>query len=359
MTSPVTIYRPPVTQVVFGGEAVTVMFGPLAGGVITNPRSAADQGLVQTEVLFVDVSGTAGLAETSTTVPIQPGATFVVIPGQTTNVSVNARSSGHKFSAIIFQAPTPFPPTPQHGTFPPAGPTTLTAIIPSYLYKQYDDDDDLLSFVGGWNALAQGYVDWFANVLLPVYTSPAITGSLLDWVAEGLYGMKRPTLSSGRNRTIGLLNTYAYNTLPMNVRRLIGAKDVTVTSDDVFKRIMTWNFYKGDGNVFNIRWLKRRIMRFLTVPNGGSGNIDQTYPVSVTTAPGAIAIRIDVGTRVITGGALYNKIGFNRLPMNSLLTQFVPGLNPLPLEPVLKEAIESGVLTLPFQYDFSVTISGD
>jgi len=38
--------------------------------------------------------------------------------------------------------------------------------------------------------------------------------------------------------------------------------------DDIFKRILTWNLYKGDGNRFSMRWLKRRIARFLFGVNG-------------------------------------------------------------------------------------------
>ena len=248
------------------------------------------------------------------------------------------------------------PLTPQIGTFPPPGPTTLTLNIPSYLYQEYADDDDLQAFVSSYNALAQGYDDWFASIGLPIYTGAQITGPLLDWIAEGIYGMFRPTLSSGKNRTIGPFDTYGYNRLGYNVRKLIGPADVTFTTDDVFKRIMTWNFYKGDGNIFSFLWLKRRIMRFLIGENGSAPNIDNTYPVSITSGDGIIAIRISVGTRTITGGALFNRFGFNRRPYNSLSTLFHPAGTQYALESVLKEAIESGALILPFQYSYSVSI---
>lgn len=358
MTTAITLYRCAVDRVVFAGTPAVAMNGPLQGGIIVNPQFAADQGLDTVEVLYVDLTGPAALQETETTVPIQPGGVFYVIPGQTTNVWVNAVSAGHKFSGYVIQAPTPYPPTPQPGTFPPSGPTTMTDIIPSYLYKEYDDDDDLQAFVGAYNVLAQSYMDFFVSGLLPVYTSSTITGALLDWVAAGLYGMTRPALSSGRNRDLGPLNTYAYNVLPLNKRRRVGPTDVTVTSDDIFKRIMTWNFYKGDGNAFNVRWLKRRLMRFLIGTDGSAPNVDQTYPISVTFGNGAIAIRINVGTRRVTGGALYNRFGFNRMPYNALRTTFVPASNPLPYESVLKEALDAGVLQLPFQYTYSIAIGG-
>lgn len=357
MTTPVSLFKTAVSQVINAGVAVTPMFGPVAGGIITNPPDAEGQGLAQVEVLYVDVTGPADIVETETTVAIQPGASFTVIPGQTTNVSVNAASAGHRFSGVVYQPPTPFPPAPQPGTFPPSGPTTLTALIPSYLYQEYADDDDLQAFVAAYNDLGQGYVDWFVNIGLPIYTSPQISGSLLDWVAAGIYGMIRPALSSGRNRDLGPFNTYGFNVLGYNARRSVGPQNVTVTTDDVFKRIMTWNFYKGDGSRFNIRWLKRRIMRFLIGENGTAPNIDQTYLISVTFGTGgAISIRISVGTRAIVGGALYNRFAFNTMAYNRMVTVFTPSPTPPPFASVFKEALESGVLILPFQYSFTVAI---
>ncbi len=355
--APVTLYKTAVNQVAQGGVAVIPIYGPVAGGMIVNPPTAADQGLPIVEELYIDVTGPAGTAETATTISLQAGQSYFITPGQTTNVSVNAKSAGHKFSGFVYQTSTPFPPTPQPGTFPPAGPTTLTDIIPAYVYEEYEDDDDVQSFFAAYNELAQQYVTWFATVGLGVYTNPAIVGALLDWVAEGVYGMVRPALASGRNRDLGPFNTYGFNVLPFNKRRLVGPNDVTVTTDDVFKRIITWNFYKGDGNVFNVRWLKRRIMRFLLGTDGAAPNIDQTYIVSVTFgANSVVSIRISVGTRSITGGALYNRFGFNRMAYNALQTAFRPAPDPPAFASVLKEAVESGVLQLPFQFSFSVAV---
>lgn len=351
----ISLFAPASTEVVVGGTPVTAIYGPVAGGIITNPLRRADQGIGSVEVLYVDITGPAALEQTITTIPIQPGGSFIV-PNETTSVSVNAATSGHKFSAIVFQAPTPYPPTPQQGTFPPAGPTTLTGLggMASYLYEEYNDDDNLQAFVNSQNSIANQFVVWFATIMLPVYTNPLISGPLLDWIANGLYGMIRPALSSGQNTDVGPFNTYAFNTLAYNVRKTVGPSNVTVTNDDIFKRIMTWNFYKGDGNVFNVRWLKRRIMRFLLGTNGTAPNVDQTYAISVTYGPGIISIRLSPGTRTITGGALFNRIGFNRLAYNSLSTNFTPGANPLPFENVLVEALRAGVLLLPFQYSFVI-----
>ncbi len=351
----VTLYRMATNIVLTGGSPVTPIFGPVLGGLLQNPLQAQDQGLAASEALYVDIINPADTEETPTTTRIEPGGIFPIPANLAGNVSVNSKSAGHKFSGFVVQPSTPFPPSPQAGIFPPAGPTTLTKIVPSYPYQQYNDDEAIDAFFTAYNSLAQSYLDWFVQTPLPVYTNPAISGTLLDWVAAGLYGMARPTLSSGRNRTLGPYNTVAYNTLPFNVRKLIGPKNISFTTDDIFKRILTWNLYRGDGMVFNVRWLKRRIMRFLMGPNGTAPNVDNTSPISVTIGLGTISIRINVGTRTILGGAIYNRFGYNRMAYNRLITQAIPGPTPLPFQTVLKQALESGVLVLPFQPN--VTIS--
>jgi hypothetical protein len=344
-------------KVATGGAAVTIMRGPILGGRIWNPISASDQGTVEPEVLYVDIVGPASLGESATTAPIQPGASFAVPAlGVGSDVSVNAATSGHRFAAFVLQ-PVPAPPTPQSGTFPPAGPTTLTSVIPAYVYQQYADDDSIQAWFQALNAYQQSYVTWFATISLPVYTLQ--TGSLLDLVAAGIYGTVRPQLSSGQNTYIGPLNTYAFNTMAPNEYRRVGPSNVTTTSDDLFKRIITWNFYKGDGNTFNVRWLKRRVMRFLLGTDGSAPNIDQTYPVGVSLAPpNAISIRISVGTRTVIGGAMGNRFGPNEagIALNQLLTNFVSPPDPLPYEQQFKEAMDAGVLTMPFQYEVTVVV---
>lgn len=348
---------PAAKQVVdIGGTPVVALFGPMLGGIIVNPVSAEDQGLAVPELLFVSIVGDADTMETTTTVPILPGQYWTVPPGMTNSVSINAVSSGHKFSAIVFQPPTPYPPTPQLGDFPPDGPTTLLETIPSYLYQQYNDDEDLQSFVSAYNSIAQEYVDWFNQIQLPVYTSDTITGDLLDWVADGLYGVKRPALASGTNANVGPLNTYACNEECLNDYRTIGPQNVVVTTDDLFKRILTWNFLKGDGRHANVRWLKRRILRFLLGVNGKNFNVDQTYQVSVTFSDDhQVDINLSGATRVVNGGAFPNLFAANEVTLNQLDTTFYsqPTFADANL---LKEAIDAGVLELPFQYHYVVNV---
>ena len=229
--------------------------------------------------------------------------------------------------------------------------------IPSYLYVQYNDDDDLQAFVAAYNELAQEVISWFVNINLPIYTGPLIIRELLDWVAEGLYGIKRPTLPSGTNRNLGPLNTYMMNVLPPNGRRTITPTEVFATTDDIFKRIITWNFYKGDGRTFNVRWLKRRVMRFLIGENGTDPGIADTYPISVTFGHNReVTIHILPGLRTVTGGAIPNVPGLNTVGPNQLDTTFTP-FDTFEHAPTFKAAVEAGVLQLPFQYTWNVVIT--
>lgn len=229
--------------------------------------------------------------------------------------------------------------------------------IPSYLYVQYNDDDDLQAFVAAYNELAQEVISWFVNINLPIYTGPLIIRELLDWVAEGLYGIKRPTLPSGLNRDLGPLNTYMMNVLPPNGRRTISPSEVFATTDEIFKRIITWNFYKGDGRTFNVRWLKRRVMRFLTGVNGTDPGIADTYPISVTFgANHEVTIHILPGIRTVTGGAIPNVPTLNSVRPNQLDTSFTE-FDTFEYAQAFKAAVDAGALQLPFQYTWNVVIT--
>jgi hypothetical protein len=311
------------TEVVTGGQAVTAVFAGAAGGQIMNPASAADQGIDIVESLFYSFTGPAGTVESATTFPLQPGQILDIPAGMTTGVSVNAVSSGHKFSGYILQPPSVVTLLPT--IFPPSAPP-FPNTIPAVLYKQYRDDDNLQGYFSSHNGLMQQYVTLFNQIGLPVYTNPLITGALLDLVAIGLYGISRPTLSSNNNQILGPYNTAALNTLAFNQTKVAGNNVVTVTTDDIFKRILTWSLYRGDGKQFNVKWLKRRILRFLNGVNGTDVVIDQTYSVSVS-------------------------YGANRT-INIVLPNVA-------LAPVLQEAIGSQATPLPFQYNYDVSISTD
>jgi hypothetical protein len=352
VVAPVKVWPLVASRIITGGKPVAAALGPALGGYIVNPQLAADQGLTAPEVLYVDVVNPAVIGVTATCVAIQPGGKFKIPTNFVGAVSINAASSGHKFAGVVVQAAPTFQAA---GSFPPAGPTTVLGGLPSYLYQQYNDDEDLQAFVDAYNQLAQAYVAWFANASLPVYAgNPLITGALLDWVASGIYGMKRPVLPSGLSSTRGPFNTAAFNTIPFNGLIRQGPTGIYATSDDIFKRILTWHLWRGDGFVFNVRWLKRRVQRFLTGANGTAGQTDQTYQVSVTFgANNQININLQTTRRFAVKGATFNVSPFNAAPFNDLQTTSL-ALPVSPYVPVFKAAMEAGALELPFQYQFLV-----
>jgi hypothetical protein len=162
-----------------------------------------------------------------------------------------------------------------------------------------------------------------------VYTSDNITGPLLDWVAEGIYGIKRPVLSSGSVKAIGPYNTAEYDVLHYNESKTLGSVVEVTTTDDVFKRIMTWNLYRGDGKIFNVTWLKRRVKRFLEGLNGTDPGVTVTYDISVTYASGNV-VHLDMSAWAAANPS-----------------------SPMPA--TLQAAINTGACNLPFQYIFNVT----
>lgn len=197
----------------------------------------------------------------------------------------------------------------------------ITKILPAYLYQQYNDDEDLTAFFTAYNVLAQQYLDGTNTLNLPIYTQP--TGMLLDWVALGIYGIVRPSLSTPAvSSPLGVYDTVPYDTTAYTQDIKTSPSSFYVVTDDYFKRIITWNFYKGDGFQYTTEWLKRRIKRFLFGLNGIDFRIDNTYEISVTyTAPNTINIHI-------------------------------PNLD---VSPIFKSAIQGGVLNVPFQYIYNIT----
>lgn len=102
MTEPVTPVAGLVSEVTVGGTAAFAAGPNPNGGFITNPASAADQGLAVAETLYIDPVGAAGVEANGTTFALAPGQTWSLVAGQTTKTSVNAASSGHKFSAVVY-----------------------------------------------------------------------------------------------------------------------------------------------------------------------------------------------------------------------------------------------------------------
>jgi hypothetical protein len=248
----------------------------------------------------------------------------------------------------------------------------LTKTVPAYPYKQYDDDEDITAWFSAYNDFVQEYVDWFGEVNLPNYTGEGslVSGALLDWVGVGLYGYARPVLSGGAQPSQGAINGAAINVLAINASRQRSASEVFATTDDTYRRCLTWQFYKGDGRQFAIRWLKRRVMRFLTVSaltpgSGGIGapephvaatDINQTYRISVTFGPGAKDANINIKNSFVA--VKYGPI--NAAVINAHVVNggayAVKTFPPFPRAAIFKKAVDSGVIELPFSYNWTVNI---
>lgn len=211
----------------------------------------------------------------------------------------------------------------QNGTpFPPSGPTMRTAIIPSRLYEQYSDDSALQTFVIAFNVMAQWWMNWFSQIALPVWST--ITGALLDWIATGLYGYPRPTLTFETTIDVAGYGTFPYGTLGYGMARTLSSTTFVPVSDDVYQRMLTWHLYRGDGLQYNTRWLKQRVHRFLNGANGYLGVNDNTQDVSVTYTGD-----FDVTITLTTSG----------------------------ISQIFQYAVNDGVLALPFQYNYTVVLT--
>lgn len=82
------------------GIAVIAIDVNQAGGYIVNPTSAVDQGLSTAEILYVNQVTNAGLQANGTTIALQPGQAYTVIPNTTTPVTVSSASASHQFTAV-------------------------------------------------------------------------------------------------------------------------------------------------------------------------------------------------------------------------------------------------------------------
>lgn len=286
---------------------------PLMGSDVDGPAGALDVSYGGTWAAVSDYVTTGGsIATWSAVGPALPfGATTVQVRNSSyTSVTSNILTLTATVPTNVW--PAPAIPNP-----------ALAKFIGSYLYQEYNDDVNLQAFVSAFNSIAQEYVDWFNGINYPVYASnPNLAGPVLDWVGASLYGYPRPVLSGSAGQLLGAIGTTYIGELAIGATEQIGSMDNYVTSDDIYKRCLTWHLYKGDGKQFSIKWLKRRIMRFLYGMDGSDFIIDQTYPVSVTISDAAVTITL-VNTPLYTSS-------------------------------VFSAAVASGVLELPPFYTYTI-----
>jgi hypothetical protein len=355
---PVTPTAGLISVVHVKGYSVQVS-SPLAiGGYVYNPVTANDQGLSVASILYVDPTGPAFNRVTNTTVALQPGDKYE-IPPEANGVWVNSNSSGHKFTVVQVLQTEIVQPTYIAGTFPPTGPTGVLSPILSYLYQEYSDDDDLQAFVAAYNSMMQDIVDTFNGLNLPNYTQDPVSGALLDWVGQGVYGISRPSLTWVAPNILGPYNTGEYNTQVYDYYKYEAANTPALVNDDIYRRCITWHVSKREGKYFNIEWLKKRVMQFLLGINGKVINIDNTYQISVTFGANCdVAIRLVLIDRIISG-AIYNDSGFqyNSYQYNETDSTII-NYPALPDMTVFSWAVNSGVLELPFMFKWDPVVIG-
>jgi hypothetical protein len=230
----------------------------------------------------------------------------------------------------------------------PTQQTSALRVLPSYVYQEFSDSDSLQAFASAYNQIAQGYLDWFNETPLPVYTSDSINGFLLDWIGTRLYDIRRPVIGSMTTFNAGAVNTFTINTIPVNASTHTTSGTASAVSDDIYKRVLTWWLYSGDGKVTSIDWVKRRVTRFLYGVNG----TDAAYPQEISPS-------ITVGTSFPIGAV--DTFTVNALAVGGSGTVTIPGFTitvpPGAAANALQALVASGALPLPFQNKYTVLIS--
>jgi hypothetical protein len=229
-------------------------------------------------------------------------------------------------------------------------------IKPPYAYAQYKSDDNVSAFFVANGIKFQEQLDWMCGLNLPIYTTKS--GDLLDFIAAGLYGFpSRPLLPISNTLISGEINSTPINELEINKLKIKTTGGYIETTDDIFKRIITWHVYKGDGQQFTINWLKRRIFRFLFGENGENPEIDNTYRISLSFGDNKqVNIRIINNEKRLSSTDTINENIINGYPINSISVATKPIIPLAKNAAILQVAINSGVLELPFQYTYFVTI---
>lgn len=230
--------------------------------------------------------------------------------------------------------------------------TPLQTVIPAYLYQQFYDDDDLQGFVVALNAEFQGYLDWFNQTPLSVYTNSTVSGELLDWIGTGLYGIARPVISSGAHQSFaGYAARTPYAQTPYLLRIRLDNSSASLVDDDIYKRVLTWYAYLGDGRNASIPWLRRRIARFIY--GFGGTDVPADYLSNISIVLPTLAFSASYATAPYASRAYIVRSNQRRFAAHRLQI-IVPNT---PASTAFKALVDQGYLALPFQIAFSVLIA--
>ena len=221
----------------------------------------------------------------------------------------------------------------------------------AYPYAQYSDDPNVSAFFTAYTQIAQGYLEWFNQNCLGIYTDKS--GPLLDWIGTNLYGLPRPVVGTQRQTQQGAIGTFTIGTQAIGINKITRNDIAQPVGDDIYKRYLTMWLYMGDGKQMSIDWIRRRVARFLFGANGSDVPVQDLQKVSVAIPlmprRGAIGT-FAIGTQAIAVLPAQTKYAAHSLniniPVAAASTQFQLLFN-------------AGLVPLPFQINFSVTIGGN
>jgi hypothetical protein len=254
------------------------------------------------------------------------------------------------------------------------------------------------------------------------WTAVTANPSIPETAPAGLPGIGGTLISSGdkilwdtrQGLYLKVTSTAVEARFGLNMIGLYGDMNVYLTDDDTYRRIISWHFFKQDGNYMSIEFLKRRVWRFIWGVDGkhwdfidptlGAPHPTQSWPgseadpddvfiadtrqISVTFGTDRnVTIRFVLYTRLPNapaGGAMCNAFGCNgfepawaktppwdigvdttRAPtgmqppggiyMNDLETNMVH-YSPLPFMSQFKQAMDLGVIEMPYQFNWTCHI---
>ena len=197
-------------------------------------------------------------------------------------------------------SPAPPPPPPPPPGPPPYAPLQTT--IPAYAYQEYIDDLNVVAFFDSYTNLSQGYLDWSNSTPLSVWSNPNISGPLLDWIGQGIYGIKRPVFSSLVRRFRAGLNSRPLNTQALNSGKLFESGTATQATDDYYRRVLTWWLYVGNGRQFNVEVLRLKVARFIYGVDGTDVTLAQAQTIHIE--PQGVLSPMNPVLSSIAGGSL-------------------------------------------------------
>ncbi len=199
--------------------------------------------------------------------------------------------------------------------------------------------------------MQQGYHDWYQNTPLGIWTNPNISGPLLDWIANGIYGVSRPFVGTASTvQKSSAINRLPINTAAINSNKIVRSGTSTIVTDAVYKRLLNYLMYLGDGKQLTIPWAKRRMARFI-------------YGVNGTDVPIEMMQQISIVPKTFSVLAGYNSAPYNSQPYNTARfvnnpSLFLNILLPnVAMSQIFIQLLQNGSAPAPIQINYTIGIA--